>query len=267
MASGTGLSAVSRKRVPIAMPAAPKASAATRPRPSRKPPAADDRDLHRIDHLRHQQRRRHRAGVAAALAALGDDRRRRRAAPPSARARRADGRHTEHAGRLELLDELRRSASGCSSPPSRLCADDRIDDQVGAGLLHQEVDAEGLLGELPACARSARRPRRRVITAAARNPKAPALLVPATSSGVATQPIAVWMIGIAAPEQVAESACAGQRARATPLSPSLPGCATPFGSITSRIRRSSSAVGARVLGHVVRDHELEAGALHAPRRR
>ena len=33
------------------------------------------------------------------------------------------------------------------------------------------------------------------MTPAARKPKPPALLVPATSSGVATQPIAVWMIG------------------------------------------------------------------------
>src|SRR5918994_286196 len=39
MSSGTRLSAVSRKRVPMATPSAPQASAATRPRPSWKPPA------------------------------------------------------------------------------------------------------------------------------------------------------------------------------------------------------------------------------------
>jgi hypothetical protein len=39
-ASATGLSLVSRNRVPIAIPAAPQASAATRPRPSKNPPAA-----------------------------------------------------------------------------------------------------------------------------------------------------------------------------------------------------------------------------------
>ena len=39
-ASGTLESAVSRKRVPMAMPSAPQARAAARPRPSWNPPAA-----------------------------------------------------------------------------------------------------------------------------------------------------------------------------------------------------------------------------------
>jgi hypothetical protein len=39
-ASATGLSLVSRNLVPIAIPAAPQASAATSPRPSKNPPAA-----------------------------------------------------------------------------------------------------------------------------------------------------------------------------------------------------------------------------------
>ena len=40
-----GSPAVSRKRVPMAMPSAPQASAATRPRPSWKPAGAEHRDL------------------------------------------------------------------------------------------------------------------------------------------------------------------------------------------------------------------------------
>ena len=60
--------------MPIAMPAAPKASAATRPRPSLKPPAPITGMSTGVDDLRQQQRRRHRAGVPAALAALRDHR-------------------------------------------------------------------------------------------------------------------------------------------------------------------------------------------------
>ena len=59
----------------MAMPSAPYASAAARPRPSKNPPAPSTGIVGAdgVDHLRQQQRRGDRAGVAAALAALGDD--------------------------------------------------------------------------------------------------------------------------------------------------------------------------------------------------
>ena len=94
--------------------------------------------------------------------------------------------------------------------------------------------------------------------AAARKPKAPAFETAATSSGVATQPIPVWMIGNRHPRRshrtVWRAGCMAQ--------PSGSRAATPVGSRRSRSSRSSSAVGARVSATVAVDREREAGLLH-----
>ena len=92
--------------MPIAMPAAPYASAATSPRPSKKPPAAIDGDVDSVDDLREEQRRRHRAGVATALAALHEHRVDAPCGDLLGVAPGADRRHDDDAGVLETLDEV-----------------------------------------------------------------------------------------------------------------------------------------------------------------
>ena len=94
--------------MPIAMPSAPYASAATRPRPSKNPPAAMTgiAALHRVDDLRQQQGGGHRAGVTATLPALHEHRVDAPLEHLLGVALRADRRHDEHAAVVQLPDQV-----------------------------------------------------------------------------------------------------------------------------------------------------------------
>ena len=131
----------------MAIPAAPKASAATRPRPSLNPPAATTGTSiasttwgTRIE-----------VGTEPVCPPPSPPCTITTSAPELNRllgvAHGTAGRNAENPGILEALDEFRVRSPGVAG---RLHAvtDDGIDDQLGARCLHQEVDAEGPVGEL-----------------------------------------------------------------------------------------------------------------------
>ena len=91
----------------MAMPSAPYASAATRPRPSKKPPAAmtGTRPCTASTTCGSRMRGGHRAGVAAALAALHEHRVDAPLEHLLGVALGADRRHDEHAAVVQLPDQ------------------------------------------------------------------------------------------------------------------------------------------------------------------
>ena len=139
-------------RVPMIAPCAPSASAAMTPRPSVDAARRHDRDLHRVDHLRHQRERADLARVAARLRPL-------RRHDVGARRLGTDGvlhlarhHHDLHPVPLHLADVLLGHGEAGHEDAHLLVEEDG---QVGLDHLRnrrQQVDREGTAGEPPGLA-------------------------------------------------------------------------------------------------------------------
>ena len=252
--------------MPIAMPAAPYASAATRPRPSKKPPAAITGMADRVDDLRQQQRRRHRAGVAAALAALHDHRVDAPLGDLLGVALGADRRHDDaRRASLQLPRSVARSAPGRSTPPSRRSSISRSTRSSTSAASARRFTPNGLVGARPCTSRIAAAQLGRGHRGAGED---------AEPAGRARSPTVRRAPGDPAhaglhdrvldAEQVADAACAGARCISSGTSWSRRPVRVDDLADQPRAPRRSAA---RRLGHVVGDRRARSRWPRRPRRR
>ena len=213
-----------------------------------------------------QQRRRHRRRCGRRPRRPARSPRRRPTPRPS---RRGGGRRSlgidDDAGVLQLLDRAASrgaSANDATRTPSRMSRSTRASTSSAVGA---QVHAERPVGALLDLADRGARARRSVIVADARMPSAARVARSRRRAGRRRpSPCPSARSGPRRRTASHERACAERRVHATrDLLPRR----GRSGSMTSRMRRSSSSVGSAGLGHVVRDRRARSRSRRRPRRR
>ena len=172
---------MSRKRVPMAMPAGAVGERRHQAAAVEEAAGGDHRDVHRVDHLRQQHRGGHAARVPAGLAALHDHR---VGAPArhllgvAARADRRDARPDPRPSAASSASRDGARAKDATFTPSRTISVGALHHVGGVGA---QVHAEGSVGAVLRARRSRRPARAGPSVAEAMMPRPPALAVAATS--------------------------------------------------------------------------------------